>query len=162
MATGPLTSSTPAANGTIFDRLDAHSVDFRIYYQNLASWVIVPGVLKPPGRTARQHKMEQFYTDAAAGDLPAFSFIDPNYNTTSEEDPQNIQVGEDFVARVTHALLNSPNWKHTALFITYDEHGGYYDHVPPPRAIRPDSIAPKLAPNDIPRAYDRDRFRGPL
>ena len=44
--------------------------------------------------------------------------------------------------------MQAPTWKHTALFVTYDEHGGYYDHVPPPRAIKPDSIAPILAPGD--------------
>ena len=70
--------------------------------------------------------------------------IEPNYTTTSEEDPQDVQVGERFVARVVHELVNAPTWKHTALFITYDEHGGYYDHVPPPRAIKPtQSLRPR-------------------
>ena len=88
--------------------------------------------------------------------------IDPNYTTTSEEDPQDVQVGERFVAEVVHELANAPTWKHTALFINYDEDGGYYDHVPPPRAIKPDSIAPILAPGDVPGAYDRYGFRVPL
>jgi phospholipase C len=60
-----------------------------------------------------------------------------------------------------NALIHAPTWKHTALFITYDEHGGYYDHVPPPRAIKPDSIAPILGPYDLPGAYDRYGFRVP-
>ena len=60
-----------AANGTIFDRFDAHKIDHRIYYQQVPSWLIIPGVLAPPGRGARQHKFDQFLTDAAAGTLPA-------------------------------------------------------------------------------------------
>jgi phospholipase C len=48
------------------------------------------------------------------------------------------------------------------LFLTYDEHGGYYDHVPPPAAIVPDSIAPMLEPGDVPAAFDRYGFRVPL
>jgi phospholipase C len=158
IATDALAFKTPAANGTIFDRLNAHGISWTNYFQNLPSLAIVPGA----STNATLKKFESFYSDVAAGKLPQFTFLDPNYNTTSEEDPQNIQVGEDFVARVTHALLNSPNWKHTALFITYDEHGGYYDHVPPPRAIKPDNIPPMLGPNNVPGAYDRYGFRVPL
>ena len=96
---------------------------------------------------------------------PPFTFLDPNYDTTSEENPQDIQVGERFIAKVVHALMHAPTWKHTALFITYDEHGGYYDHVPPPRAIRPDNIAPIQEPGRptlAPGSYDRYGFRVPL
>jgi phospholipase C len=161
-ATTPLTFTTPAANGTIFDRLDAYGVDWGIYYQAVPSWLIVPGVLKPHGRAARQHRYDQFLHDAAHGKLPQFTFLDPNYGTTSEEDPQDVQLGERFIAQVVHALTQSPTWERTALFITYDEHGGYYDHVPPPPAIPPDSIPPQLGPGDLPGAYDRYGFRVPL
>jgi phospholipase C len=153
--------TTPAANGTIWDRLDAAHVDWAIYYQNEPSWLIVPGV-STVAREPRQRMYSQFLPDAAAGKLPQFTFIDPNYSTTSEENPQDIQVGEEFVAQVVEALIKAPTWKNTALFITYDEHGGYYDHVPPPKAIKPDSIAPILAPGDMPGAYDRYGFRVPL
>jgi phospholipase C len=151
----------PAANGTIFDRLDEHELDWGIYYQDLPSWLLIPGVANPPGRGERQHKFPQFFTDVAAGKLPQFTFLDPNYGTTSEENPQDVQVGEEFVASVVHALMSAPTWKNTALFLTYDEHGGYYDHVPPPRAIKPDSIPPILSPGDVPGRYDRYGFRIP-
>jgi phospholipase C len=162
----------PAANGTIFDRLDEHHVDWRIYYdqsdghQGTPSWLIVPGVTTAnPARTHRTELMTQFYKDAAAGKLPGFTFLDPQYGTTSEENPQDIQAGEELVAKIVNALMHSPEWKSTALFITYDEHGGYYDHVPPPRAIKPDSIAPIRAPGAPPLApggFDRYGFRVPL
>ena len=58
--------------------------------------------------------------------------------------------------------MRAPTWKSTALFLTYDEHGGDYDHVPPPRAIKPDSIAPMLGPGRPPGGYDRYGFRVPL
>ncbi len=163
ISTSVSTFSIPAANGTIWDRLDAHRINWAIYYQNEPSWLIVPGVLTGPkaARVSRQRKFELFAGDVAAGKLPQFTFLDPNYSTTSEENPQDIQVGEEFIAGVVNTLMHAPTWKHTALFITYDEHGGYYDHVPPPRAIKPDSIPPMLAPGDIPGAYDRYGFRVP-
>jgi phospholipase C len=160
IATDATTFSTPAKNGTIWDRLDPHHISYAVYYQNLPSWAIVPGAAS--GRSAHQHKFDQFYPDVAAGRLPAFTFLDPNYTTTSEENPQDIQVGERFIADVVRALMDAPTWKHTALFITYDEHGGYYDHVPPPRAIKPDNIPPKLAPSDFQAGYTRYGFRLPM
>jgi phospholipase C len=161
-ATNAVTFSVPAANGTIFDRLDAHRIDYGIYYEDVPSWLIVPNVLSPAGRAERQQHMDRFYADAAAGRLPRFTFLDPNYSTTSEEDPQDIEVGERFMSKVVHALMEAPTWKSTALFITYDEHGGYYDHVPPPRAIRPDNINPIPVAGNAPGTYDRYGFRVPL
>jgi phospholipase C len=56
---------------------------------------------------------------------------------------------------VIEAVLQSPSWPRTLLIYTYDEHGGYYDHVPPPPAIAPDTIAPKLSGTDFQAGYDR-------
>jgi phospholipase C len=164
VATNNQTFTTPAANGTIFDRLDAHHITWANYFQNAPSPLIVPGVGAPASRKGRFRKMDQFFKDAAAGHLPAFSFLDPDYDTTSEENPQDIQVGEELVAKVTKALMHGPGWKHTAFFLTYDEHGGYYDHVPPPRAIKPDNIAPIPVPGQaplVPGGFDRYGFRVP-
>ncbi len=160
IATDSSTFSIPSANGTIFDRLDAHKIDWAIYYQQVPSLAIVPGALN--GRSARVHSFDQFTGDVAAGRLPQFTFIDPDYTTTSEENPQDVQVGEQFIARVVNALMRAPTWRHTALFITWDEHGGYYDHVPPPRAIKPDSIPPRRKAGDAPGGYGRYGFRVPL
>jgi phospholipase C len=152
-----------AANGTIFDRFDAHKISYASYYENQASWLIMPNVRAKPAQLARALTIDHFFADAAAGRLPQFSIVEPDYGTTSEENPQDIQVGEDFVAKVVHAILHSPNWKHTALFLTYDEHGGYYDHVPPPRAIKPDAIKPQTYPGEnAPGGYDRYGFRVPM
>ncbi len=58
--------------------------------------------------------------------------------------------------------MKSPNWKRTALFFTYDEHGGCYDHVPPPRACPPDDIQPNLKVRDVPGKFDRLGVRAPM
>ena len=163
VATDSQTFSINPANGTIFDRLDQHHIGWANYYQQVPSALILPGWLTT-ARKKRVQKIDQFFAHAAAGKLPAFTFLDPNYNTTSEENPQDVQVGERFVAKVVKALMHSPAWADTALFLTYDEHGGYYDHVPPPRAIKPDNIAPIPVPGQAPltpAAFDRYGFRVP-
>ena len=66
------------------------------------------------------------------------------------------------MARIINAVMASPNWERTALFITYDEHGGYYDHVPPPARLRPTTPRPMLEPHDMPGGFDRYGFRVPL
>ena len=101
------------------------------------------GLLKTATTYAKNlSPIDQFYKDAKAGSLPAVSFVDPNFDHGSEENADDISVGENFVAKVTNALFDSPNWKNTVMIYTYDEHGGYYDHVPPPPAIKPDAIRP--------------------
>ena len=154
----------PPPNGTIFDRLDRHGISWRNYYQQVPSTLIIPQILAGANGPYKDNlqRIEHFFADARAGRLPRVTLIDPDYNTTSEENPQDIQVGERFVHDVVAALMRSPNWSRTALFLTYDEHGGYYDHVPPPRAIPPDSTRPRLAPGDVPGGYDRYGFRVPM
>jgi len=154
---------TPPPNGTIWDRLDAHHIGWTIYYDpaSYASFELVPGS-STPARASRVKHFGHFLPDVAAGRLPQFTFLDPNYETTSEENPQDIQLGERYIAHVVTALMRAPTWKHTALFITYDEHGGYYDHVSPPAAIPPDSIPPALISGDVPGGFDRYGFRVPM
>jgi len=62
--------------------------------------------------------------------------------------------GESWAHQILQAVLSSPAWSRTLLIYTYDEHGGYYDHVPPPAAIAPDSIPPDLSPGDAPGGYN--------
>ncbi|MBO0830881.1 MAG: hypothetical protein J2P29_02815, partial [Actinobacteria bacterium] len=67
-----------------------------------------------------------------------------DFGSQSEENPQNIAAGEAFVASVVNAVMSGPGWSKTLLVWTYDEHGGYYDHVPPPSALAPDDIPPAV------------------
>jgi phospholipase C len=90
--------------------------------------------------------LNDFYTAAAAGTLPPVSYVEANFIAgsarTDEHPPADIELGQAFTAKVVDAVLHSPNWRTTALFITYDEHGGFYDHVPPPAACAPDALLP--------------------
>jgi phospholipase C len=78
-----------------------------------------------------------------------------------EENPQDIAIGEAFVAKVVQAVMNTPLWPRTLLVWTYDEHGGYYDHVPPVAAVKPDDIPPDIGPDDFPGSYDITGLRIP-
>ncbi len=82
----------------------------------------------------------QFFTDADDGTLPAFSIVDPDFTAYSEENPQDIRKGESFAAEVISRVMHGKGWPHTLLIWVYDEHGGYYDHVPPPAAVPPDDV----------------------
>jgi phospholipase C len=84
--------------------------------------------------------MEEFFTDADNGTLPAFSIVDPGFDEYSEENPQDVQKGESFAAEVISRVMHGKGWPDTLLIWTYDEHGGYYDHVPPPAAVPPDDV----------------------
>ncbi|MGH7734391.1 MAG: alkaline phosphatase family protein [Gemmatimonadales bacterium] len=85
-------------------------------------------------------KTPQFFADADAGTLPAVSIVDPDFETYSEENPQDIARGESFAAEVINRVMSGPAWSRTLLIWLYDEHGGYYDHVPPPEAVAPDDV----------------------
>jgi phospholipase C len=89
---------------------------------------------------AHIRSIDQFFTDAADGTLPAFSLVDPDFGAYSEENPQDIAKGESFAAEIIKRVMHGPGWPHTLLLWVYDEHGGYYDHVPPPAAVRPDDV----------------------
>ncbi len=83
---------------------------------------------------------DQFFKDADDGRLPGFSIVDPDFDTYSEENPQDIRKGESFAAEVIRAVMHGRGWPHTLLIWVYDEHGGYHDHVSPPSAVRPDAV----------------------
>ena len=151
-----------ANNGTIFDRLDAAGIEWLGYYQNLPSEFLLPNVNQNKSQVAKLQPYSEFLTAAKRGTLPSFTMLDPDYNVVSEENPQDVAYGENFVAEVVGALASSPQWMKTVLFINYDEHGGYYDHVPPPRAIPPDNIPPAIPPGGQPGGFNRYGFRVPL
>jgi phospholipase C len=85
-----------------------------------------------------------FQTAAANGTLPAYTFLEPSWDASgnSQHPNYNVALGEQLIHDVYYALRNGPAWNQTLLIITYDEHGGCYDHVPPPSgAVPPDNSA---------------------
>jgi phospholipase C len=150
------------AGGTIFDRLHDAGITWNDYFslESVApTMALFPRLLvKYPSHLKSQ---DDFFSAAAAGSLPGFSLVEPNYGIQSEEDPQNIALGEQFAAKVIDAVMQGPGWKNTLLIWTFDEHGGYYDHVVPPAAIAPDNIAPDTGGGPAYTGFRQYGFRVP-
>jgi phospholipase C len=153
---------------SVFELLDQGFVSWKIY-SDQSGLSFGSLLFKYVSDREAQHvfPMSQYYADAAAGTLPNVSFVDPKFIDTpgvesDEHPPSNVQVGQKFVADVINGLMASPNWGSSALFLTYDEHGGFYDHVAPPEAPKPDNIAPMLRSGDTPGAFDRYGVRVPV
>jgi phospholipase C len=98
-----------------------------------------------PENAFRYRKFQNFFADAAGKEeeFPQFSFIEPAYNHPGANDdhpPYDVMSGETLIAEVYNAIrANDPLWKSTLLLVVYDEHGGFYDHVPPPKTVAPDN-----------------------
>jgi phospholipase C len=148
--------------GTIFDLLNAHGITWRDYYSSLPTAGVFISLLGRPDIGPRLVHIDQFFEDAATGRLPQVAIVDPDFAKSSEENPQDVRFGDQFLAKVVHALVSGPGWRSTVMFWTYDEAGGYYDHVPPPPAVPPDNIPPMLRPGDVPGGFDRYGFRVPF
>lgn len=154
-----------APNGTIWDRLDAHGITWKSYAIDLWDILLFPTASPSTFWSAtednRRH-FEDFLADCYAGTLPQVSIIAPGANDQYDEGSQDSRNGEAYSSSIINAVLFSPLWEKTALFFCYDEHGGGYDHVPPPPAVAPDNIAPRITvPPDEPGAFDRYGIRVP-
>ena len=152
------------ANGTIFNTLDRHGISWANYVDSYPTGATPELYPTDDAVTEQVHykPFSQFYADAAAGELPSFTLLDPNYGTQSQENPQNIVVGERVLAGVVGALGGSPLWRSTLFVLVYDEHGGYFDHVPPPAALAPDAIPPMVEPGEsVYDGFSRYGFRVP-
>lgn len=93
-------------------------------------------------KTHSAHR-EHFYADAARGTLPRYSWVEPCMLFGDLQDyhpPTDIRAAETFLASIYNAVRTSPQWEEAALVVLFDEHGGCYDHVPPPASISPDGI----------------------
>jgi phospholipase C len=124
---------------TLVRHLDAARVSWHYYFHDLPllatyDWSNVPAL-------TRLRPFAQFVADAARGRLPAVSWVEPNFfkavgplDHVSNDDhpPSDVMMGQSFVHSVYAALAGGPQWGKTLLIVTYDEHGGFFDHVPPP------------------------------
>jgi phospholipase C len=153
---------------TLFDELQMRRVSWKFYVTATPPFAMFVGQFL---RYKDFHfaPIEQYYDDVKNGTLPQVAFLDGSIGdrafdeTQTDEHPNgSMQVGQAFLARATKALMASSLWPSSAIFITYDEHGGLADHVPPPAACPPDAIAPELGPTDAPGGYDRLGIRVPM
>jgi phospholipase C len=154
---------------TLFDELQMRRVSWKVYATNNPPSAMF---IKQFLAYQEHHYVDigEYYTDLKNGTLPQVVFLDGSNgdaapfvpDETDEHPPGDMQVGQAFLAQATKALMDSSVWKSSAIFITYDEHGGLWDHVPPPKACPPDSIAPQLKSGDAPGDYTRLGVRVPL
>ena len=149
---------------SIFEALDEVGVSWKIYYEQFPFGALLPYV---QAHQANLRPAAEYAADAAAGALPNVSFVDPFFFgdpdiQSDEHPPSNVQVGQECVEDKIRTLMESPLWPRSALFLTYDEHGGYFDHVPPPPACIPDDIPPMLEGDDVDEQFDRYGFRVPV
>ncbi len=131
------------AGGTIWDKLDAFGISWADYAWDLPDIALFPTTF--PTQKSHVRSFDQFLLDCQSGSLPHVSIVSPGINNYTEENPHDVRLGEAYSASIINAVMHSPAWPKTAMFFMYDEHGGYYDHVPPPAAVPPDDILPAVA-----------------
>jgi phospholipase C len=130
------TANGPAGfpDSTIFAALNAKGVSNRYFYTDIP----VAALWGAPG-LARSGQIQEYYERCATGTLPSVSYVDPSFagegdGTSGDEHPfGDVRTGQAFMSDVVHAFMESPQFKRGALFVVYDEWGGFFDHVRPPR-----------------------------
>jgi phospholipase C len=126
---------------SIFGRLSAKNLDWGIYGYNQAPLTRHDFTDTQDADESHFGHFRDFQARAAAGTLPSYSFLEPSWSASGNSQHPNYDValGEQLIHDVYYAVRNGPGWNDTLLIITYDEHGGNYDHVPPPwGAVTPD------------------------
>lgn len=151
----------------LFDLLADKHVSFGIYSGSGKPFCVAGNCLNPSLAAVMFQNVsnilfatspiESFLTDAKANRLPQVAFLEPHFDHDSEHPPHDIRRGEALVRQIVEAIGSRDDvWQSTVLFVTHDEHGGYYDHVVPPPACEPDDARPATY------AFDRLGFRVPL
>ncbi|MFL5782476.1 MAG: alkaline phosphatase family protein [Thermoleophilaceae bacterium] len=121
-------------DSTIFAKLKKKGIDGRYYYVDEP----VSALWGARG-LARSNHVEEYYARCASGTLAPLSFVDPSFaneggGTSGDEHPHgDIRAGQAYMSDVVHAFMESPQWKRGVIFVVYDEWGGFFDHVRPPR-----------------------------
>lgn len=128
---------------TLYDRLNQRDVAWRIYRGDIPQSLLLAH-LRLPWNAARYRTMDQFFDKVAgpATDFPAYAFIEPEYFGGDQNDdhpPSDTMQAQRLLGSVYNAIrANEQLWEQCLLLVVYDEHGGFYDHVYPPRAVPPD------------------------
>jgi len=128
----------PVYTRTLFDHLTDHGVSWH-YYEHRYCFLRMFERYTFDNKyiVNAQDPAQGFFASALAGTLPSVSFIDPNFidepdgQDNDDGAPSDIAAGQNLIGRVVDAVVHSPKWNKTLLLITYDEHGGFYDHVNP-------------------------------
>jgi len=116
---------------SLYHRLDDRGVDWAYYFGDVPVLAVLED-LEIEGRIRRFQG--EFLADAKAGNLPPVVYVDPAFSVNDDHPPHHPMFGQQLMAAVHTALASSPQWNRTLLVITYDENGGFYDHVAPPKS----------------------------
>jgi phospholipase C len=124
----------PDCNGNP-DESDAGCAPVRQGAGTPSIWNPLPAFtdVKATHQLGHVRNLESFYKAAERGTLPAVSWITPT-QANSDHPPANIATGQAYVTNLINTIMRSPDWKSTAIFLTWDDWGGFYDHVVPPSA----------------------------
>jgi phospholipase C len=140
---------------TIFDVLLENGLTWNVYYGDIPQSIILQHRGDKLGHFKRYHK---FYDDIKNGELAAYSFIEPRFinfhqwKATDQHPPHDVRLGEYLIAEVYDTLRASQYWEKSLLVVLYDEHGGFYDRVPPPdNVLNPDGKVAVNPPFDFTR-----------
>jgi phospholipase C len=139
----------PYTMPTVFNRLSSVNQTWQVYFHDIPQSATLTDLWDHTLTNFSRFETD-FARDAAQGRLPAYSFIEPRYFTDTvlneipndAHPPHNVAYAEELIASVYNAVRSGPGWKQTLLIITCDEHGGCFDHVPPPPATPPDVLRP--------------------
>ncbi|MBZ0252613.1 MAG: alkaline phosphatase family protein, partial [Candidatus Methylomirabilis sp.] len=116
---------------TLYDRLDARGLTWKYYYTDLPYLAVL--FARIPDLAPRMRPIAEYFEDAERGTLPHLAVVDPSFALIDDHPPHHVQLGQSLVSSVFHALAMGPQWERSAFILTYDEHGGFFDHVPPPK-----------------------------
>jgi phospholipase C len=126
---------------TLFEALQEHGVEWNVFFTDLPFPLVFRKLVQDASFTERMRPMDDFYAHAAGGALPPFSWLEPNFTDVPDGDqfadddhpPGDVARGQAMISQIYNALAQSPCWSKTLFLITYDEHGGFFDHVEPPQ-----------------------------
>ncbi len=123
---------------TVFDQLASRGITWRYYYTPGLFHGPLPsyfsGISSNASMKAQLVTMDHLLPDLKSGNTAQVTYIDPEDDfAISEHPPQNVTVGEQWTMSVLRGIMALPSWSDTAVFLTWDENGGFYDHVPPPQ-----------------------------
>jgi phospholipase C len=136
---------------TIFEALEDAGISWKVYVTDPGASYIYDYQPFANNHAANIVPVSQYLTDVANGTLPSVALIESGYESGLDEHPDNnVQTGAAYAASLINALMTSSSWKDSVFILTYDEGGGFYDHVPPQPTVSPDGIPPSdLEPSDI-------------
>jgi len=124
---------------TIWERMADRCWTAKNYYSSKLPWysLAFPAKSFSGDDAVTPETLDHFFADAAAGSLPNLAIIDPDFEANDGHPPHDLALCEAFTASVYRALAEGPQWSRCLLVINFDEHGGFYDHVPPPETDDP-------------------------